>query len=96
MTDQTITNKSIEMVNALSKLTTKISHAEWKFRQFEKELEDTEQFWSEGKISEKNYKTFIESFTKKMKEGKRELESLIEEWNQLLRNSVLTTPEMKG
>lgn len=96
MIDQTIANKSIEMVNALSKLTAKISHAEWKFRQFERELEDAEQFWSEGKMSEKYYKKCIESFTKKMNEGKKELDTLIEQWNHHLKISVLTTPEMKG
>lgn len=89
MTDQTITNKSIEMVNALSKLTTKISHAEWKFRQFEQELKDAEQFWNEGTISEKCYKTSIESYTKKMNEGKKELNTLIEQWNHLLKISAL-------
>lgn len=87
-----ITKKAIDNLNRLSILTNQLSEYEWDVTRLERNLKELDEL--EPEIG-RSFDYERRGYNQALAEAKRNFIEAIEEWNQLLQNSVLTINEKK-
>ena len=87
MQTRTISNRTIEIANNLSRMTTTITEHEAHYEMYKDWVEQSQIAFE--RTNDESHLGDIERYIRKRDDAKQALDSAVQQWNQLIQNSVL-------